>query len=514
MKDLQYLLKQTKEFLAANTMTIVVMAALLVIYLVLRLVTLTDLPIFTDEAIYLRWSQIAKDDSSWRFISLTDGKQPSFVWLTMILMRFFSDPLVAGRLVSVIAGFFTVIGLFFVTHELFKNKKTALLASGLYVIYPMALIYDRMALYESLVAVCMVWSLYFSILLVRTQRLDFAMIFGMITGAGVLTKSNAFFSIYLLPFTLLLFDWKHKKHLILLIKWLSLAAVGAGIAFMFYNILRLSPYFHMINQKNEIFVYSVSDWLQHPFRDLVSNLRGLLDWFITYYSLPFILLTGLSFFIKKAFFREKLVLLVFFLAPFVALALFGRLIYPRYIFFMTVFLLPLTAYALFVLSERIRSRAVLSLVLIAAFAVPLWTNVKIFTDFSGAPIPRLDLDQYVNEWPSGGGVREAVAFFEEKSRDRQIFIATEGTFGLMPAALELYLGKNPNIYRIMGIWPVEDPPDEILYYRTEMPTYVLFYQPCPSCEYGGDAPDDWPLKKVLEYKKSKESSLVIYEVVK
>ena len=63
----------------------IIIAAL---YFVLRLIFLNRLPIFTDEAIYIRWAQIALQDSSWRFISLTDGKQPMFIWAAMIFLKF------------------------------------------------------------------------------------------------------------------------------------------------------------------------------------------------------------------------------------------------------------------------------------------------------------------------------------------------------------------------------------------------------------------------------------------
>src|SRR5436305_975362 len=98
-----------------------------VFYFLLRLIFLNKLPIFTDEAIYLRWAQIALHDSSWRFISLTDGKQPMYVWFAMIFIKFIGDPLLAGRLVSVFAGFFTLIGIFFLTYELFRNKTMSFL---------------------------------------------------------------------------------------------------------------------------------------------------------------------------------------------------------------------------------------------------------------------------------------------------------------------------------------------------------------------------------------------------
>src|SRR5579885_52895 len=176
---------------------------LLALFFLTRLYNLLGLPIFTDEAIYIHWSQVAANDASWRFISLTDGKQPMFVWIAMILLKLISNPLVAGRMVSVIAGLLSMIGMFFLASELFKNKKIGLTASLIYILYPFSLVYDRLALYDSLVAMFMIWSLYFEVLLVRHIRLDLAMILGMIVGGGMLTKSNADFALILLPFSLL-----------------------------------------------------------------------------------------------------------------------------------------------------------------------------------------------------------------------------------------------------------------------------------------------------------------------
>src|SRR5476651_1299417 len=114
-------------FIKKYRLEILASIVIALLYFFLRLIFLTRLPIFTDEAIYIRWAQIALQDSSWRFISLTDGKQPLFVWAAMIILKFIHDPLLAGRLVSVFSGFFTMIGLFFLTYELFKNKTTAYL---------------------------------------------------------------------------------------------------------------------------------------------------------------------------------------------------------------------------------------------------------------------------------------------------------------------------------------------------------------------------------------------------
>src|SRR3989344_4109091 len=145
------------KLFSKHSKLILIALLLSVAYFATRLYNIMDLPLFTDEAIYTRWSQIARYDAAWRFISLTDGKQPSFVWLNMIFMKFVTDPLLAGRLVSVASGFFGMIGIFLLSKEIFKRKMAGLFAGVLYLLYPFSLVYDRMALYDSLLVVAIIW---------------------------------------------------------------------------------------------------------------------------------------------------------------------------------------------------------------------------------------------------------------------------------------------------------------------------------------------------------------------
>ncbi|MEK7573063.1 MAG: glycosyltransferase family 39 protein [Patescibacteria group bacterium] len=491
---------------------ILIAFVLVALYFILRLYNIMSLPIFTDEAIYVRWSQIAKQDASWRFISLTDGKQPMFVWIAMIMMRFIEDPLLASRLVSVSGGFFTMIGLFLLGNELFKNKWAGFISSFLYIIYPFALVYDRMALYDSLVGTFAVWSLYFEVLLVRRLRLDFALILSMVLGGGILTKTSGFFSIYLVPFLLLIFDWKKKdKHL----KFLILAALitlSIALAYAYYSILRLSPFFYIINEKNALFVFPLSEWLKHPFLYFLSNLSGLWDWFITYMTWPVFLLVVLSFLISKKFLREKVLLLAWFIVPFFALVLFGKTIYPRFIFFMTLSLIPLAAFSIFEITEKLKNKFIAIIVVSSLLLLFIRSDWLIINDFKNAPIPVVDLDQYINGWPAGGGINEAIQFFDSEASSKKIFIGTEGTFGLMPFSIEIYLKNNPNI-TIFGFWPVGDkPPAEIIKASKAMDTYVIFYQPCPSCSHNGGAPVSWPLVLISQVKKGSSNYFSVYKV--
>lgn len=497
------------NFLKRYKVEIAVLALISVAFFFSRLYNLMSLPLFTDEAIYVRWSQIARYDPAWRFISLTDGKQPSFVWITMTLMKFIEDPLMAGRLVSVGAGFFTLIGMFFLGKEIFKNRWVGIISSALYLIFPMALVYDRMALYDSLVGTFSVWSLYLEVLLIRRVRLDVALLLAMVIGGGVLTKTSAFFSIYLLPFSLVLFDIKQKEKINRFFKWAALAILAAVLAYGYYSILRLFPLFHIIAEKNSVFVYPLHDWITHPFNFFMGNFSGLNDWYQHYISLPIIGLVIFSYFIYLKYTREKVLLAVWFLLPFIALALFGRVLYPRFIFFMALATLPLAALSLYRFSEVFKNKLTYAFCFLLFALISLKADYYILTDFKNAPIPRSDLGQYINGWPAGGGIKEMITFLEEQAKQKKIYVATDGTFGSLPTyAVEIYLGDNKNVEK-RGIWPLpEELPEDLIKKSKIMPVYFILNQ-------AQIVPPKWPVKLVAQYQKgTKKIYLFIYEVVK
>ena len=486
-------------------------------YFILRLVFLTRLPIFTDEAIYIRWAQIALHDSSWRFISLTDGKQPMYVWVAMVFLKFIHDPLIAGRLVSVMTGFLTMLGIFFLTLELFKNRTTAFLTAALYIFYPFAQVLDRMALYDSMVATFYVWALYFSVLLVRKIRLDIAYTLGFIIGGGVLTKSSNFFSIYLLPFLLILFDFKQKKLKLQLFRVIVLAVVSALVGYGFYQVLRLSPLYDMIATKNATFVYPFSQWIGHPFLYVFSNLNGLSSWLIQYLTPSYLILILLAILFINKFFREKVLLLLYFALPFLALALFGRLIYPRFIFLMSLMLLPLAAWSLNYIFEEITkifsknilvAQIIQIILLLMVIGYPLFVSLSFAVDPVNAQIADADSKQYVSSWAAGWGVSQSVSFFKQQAAEQKIYIATEGTFGLLPESLEMYLVDNPNI-KIQGYWPVDIFPKQVLTEAQKMPTYFVFYQPQHIV-----IPLDFPLKLIFQIQQGNTSFYYrVYQVI-
>jgi hypothetical protein len=120
------------------------------------------------------------------------------------------------------------------------------------------------------------------------------------------------------------------------------------------------------------------------------------------------------------------------------------------------------------------------------------------------------MGQYIDDWPSGWGVPEIVSFMKNESIKEKVSIYTEGTFGLLPYAFEIYLGDNPNI-DIHGIWPIHSEiPEEILESAAQHSTYFVMYQ-------GQTPPFQWQsyLKKLAEYQKglNKNSSMRLYKVI-
>jgi hypothetical protein len=100
----------------------------------------------------------------------------------------------------------------------------------------------------------------------------------------------------------------------------------------------------------------------------------------------------------------------------------------------------------------------------------------------------------MDDWPAGGGVPEVVAYLKELVQHEKINVYTEGTFGLMPYAIEIYLVDNPNI-KIKGIWPLPDViPDTIKNEAIEKPTYLIL-------NATQVAPTGWPLTLIGEYQK-------------
>lgn len=447
-------------------------------YFVTRLINLKIIPIFTDEAIYTYWAQIALNDPVNRFVSLEDGKQPLFIWLSAIYQKFIADPLIASRLISATAGMGSLIGIHLLANELF-NKKVAMLSSLLYIILPFTLLYDRMALFDSLLTMFGIYAVLLSIRMAKNPMLDTALLNGFAIGLALITKSSGIFFLYLLPISLFLFDFKNRKFSKRLSAWIGFSLITFVISQLIYNSLRLSPLFYIIERKNLEFIRSFAEVLNNPFLFAFSNFKSLASWIITYTSWPLFILFLIALlwgYFKKDVKIIYLSILIF--APFFAEVIFNKILYPRFTLFYYPYIIILISFgAILIIDIFKKHKRYLVVLLFIALILPAFTSFKLLTDPAYANIPKSDSDQYFNDWPAGYGIEEIVEFIKSELNNGEVHVATEGTFGLLPFALNIYFYGNNNLH-ILSYWPLDPDnlPEEILDTAKKYKTYAIFYQ--------------------------------------
>jgi 4-amino-4-deoxy-L-arabinose transferase-like glycosyltransferase len=415
---------------------------IVVLFFAFRLPNLTLQPIFADEAIYIRWAQVMRAEPTLRFLPLSDGKTPLFMWLMIPLFKVFEDPLFAGRFLSIMAGLFTLVGVYLLGKKVF-SETIGIWAAFLYAIVPYTVFFDRMALVDSMLAAFTIWIIYLTIWLVELKRLDLAMFLGFFLGGAILTKTPALINLVLLPMSLLVFNFKSKK--IEYLKLFALWFVAIFIATVIYNILRLGPNFHMLSARNSDYVFPISRLLSSPLDPFIPHLKQYGDWLIKMMTIPVLifLITGTWVVIKKMN-RLGIVILLWVTIP---LGIFMSLLQTftaRYLLFTIPIFLIIAGFGINNFLNRIADkRKVMVVILVATLlATPLYFNYYLLTDPAKAPLPADERRGYLEDWTAGYGLKEIASFLINEKKQGSIVVGTEGYFGTLPEGLQIYLDKS------------------------------------------------------------------------
>ena len=480
--------------------------SLVVLFFLSRIIFLEKLPIFTDEGIYIHWARIAWHDASWRFISLTDGRQPLQTWGTIPFLKLFSpNLLVGGRMFSVTTGFVSMIGIFSLLFYLF-NKKTAFWGVFLYIFTPFFLFYDRIALADSAVNAGFIWILFFSILTIKTLRLDLTLFFGLTAGMAMLTKSSVRMFIMLSALAPTIIWKKSEKEIIKrTVDYSILFAFVFVMAIVIYNIQRLSPFMHYIEEKNNTFVMPFSEFIKAPFAVLWPNLK-----IIPYYVFSelgwltgFLGITGLIFLLIKDF-NLGLYFAIWLIAPYFAIAGFSRVIFPRYLIFLATLLTIFSAYLL----SNLKLKLLRSIFLIVFLLVSGFYAYGFYFNPSSIPFPEIDKGQYVEGATAGWGSKEMMEYARRKSKEKQVVILAEGDFGLIADMLNVFLRDDDKI-NIRGFWPLDE--KVLLDNQKELNenlVYVIF-------SHQQKFPDFWPIKLIKKYNKpGNQTAYYLFELTR
>ncbi len=438
-----------------------------------RIVFLTRLPIFTDEAIYIYWAQHIVTTHHDLFISLYDGKPPIFIWLISASLLVFPPDwyLFAGRLVSVLSSVGTVVAIFAICRLLFKEKNVAWLASGLYIITPFSFVYDRLALFDSLFTTMLVWATYYMFRTAKTLSVKDALGWGVFLGLGFLVKPPALLFLILTPIGFLILS---RKKL-----WLVLPVVLISLAMN--SLVRISGNYQAMVAKNAQFQLTPSEFFHHPFEIFFKNIISFGIWLNTYYTFPIFLMGIVGLIVLFRYHKDLAkVFLLLWGGSLVLFALVGKVVFPRYIVFLTpYFLIPL-AYTISEFTNQFQGLKRRHLGTLSILLLPALLSIFSFARFPfEAKIPKEDYEQFISSYTSGYGLDPVIDYLEREAKDNPIVVVSEGTFGLFPYAFELHFKNNPNVH-IMSREKIEFIDPE-LYALKEKHTFFVFqkYQYIP-----------------------------------
>ena len=429
---------------------------ILVFYFLSRLINLNSLPVFGDEAIYVRWAQIIKSVDTLRFIPLTDGKQPLFMWLNAILLKFIADPLIAGRLISVFAGAGILILLFLITDNI--------VTPFIYLLLPFSFFFDRLATADTLLSFFGVLSFYLSLRLAAKPSLDLSMLLGVSLGLAWLTKSPAVYFIVLSLVTFVLF---RKNNL----KKIYFPLLSAFIALVIYNILRLGPAFSQIALRNKDYIWPLTEILKHPLDPLIPHLHDTFTIYHFYLTLPVLLIPLLYLIFKK---HVKFNFLFFisgfwFLLPLLANAAMAKVFTGRYILFVLPYLIILLS---FFLQAIFNSQYFYLVILI--FLLPAIRIIHLSVSPYTISLPQTD-SGYNLGWTSGWGIKDCAEYLIDRSHSANVIVGTEGYFGTLPDGLQIYTNQIPQL-TVFGVGiDITEIPDKLVdAYQHGDEVYLLF----------------------------------------
>ena len=441
-----------------------ILLAILALALALRAFKLTTLlPILVDESIYLRWAEIIHHQGQW-FISLLDGKQPLTYWLLGIQrMIWDGDPLAGGRMLSVIAGLGSTVGVYAVG-RLLSDERGGLVSAFLYACFPLSILYDRLAYTEG-------FANFFGIAVVYTSLWCFSepgkswkreLVPGAALALAMLTKQTLLLFAFVPALAAL---WRARKHERNLIARLATIYVCGGAAMVFCMVTipaapTLASHDAVLHHKE--FFASPEELLEDPFGAAATNVVKLSGYITTYVTWPGALaaLAALAYLSWRRS-MAAWVLVSASVLPWVAQVFLLKLMYPtRYPyphFWPWFVVIGLAAADLWVHSKRWlphESRRKTAAALATLFiAGPMLYQGHGMLTAPRAFLHERDIFYFMRSIGHvGWGVREAIDFLEQEAkREGGFVLLTDPVWGTPSDAMAPFLNQKHGI-RVYEAW--------------------------------------------------------------
>ncbi len=461
------------------------------LFVLTHLYRLQSLPVFADEAIYIRWAQLLQHEPArYVFFALNDGKPPLFIWLLSALLSVFPTSVNAvwiARFASVFIGLAQLWALDAVVRQLQGKKMTRFIAGAIVFTAPFWTFSHRIGLMDGLLTLGITLSfwgllgLHQTTLLPKTQaklwreRLSFLVLTAVGWGLALWTKTPALFfapvfmgMAYVAPFLLdsfrtqgVTFKWLLNRSL-----WFGAAGLlGLGI----FLLLKISPSFGSLFGRSSDFTYSVMEVIDSGGQIILNNILRVSPWISTYLRPELVALSLIAVVASKYRRMHWLFWLtaLTFAAP---LLILGKTLHPRYFLPVAPFLTLSAAFMIHEAWETIRRKESweMALVLFVLIGFYLLGSLRFlffsYYDANQIPFVLHDREQYLTEWSSGHGLAQTRDLIRQKVQEGEyVTVITEGSFGSLPDGLLLYFDRLEEIQsvRIEGLaqYPVKTIPD-------------------------------------------------------
>jgi hypothetical protein len=456
---------------------------LLIAYTFSHLYNLLALPVFADESIYIRWSQLMVDDW-WRYFlfPLQDGKTPLFMWLLAPLQLLPVGQLWVSRVFVVGLGAAQMGVSGWTVWQITKSQRAAWLTGVLVACMPFWFFHHRMALIDGLLVLLL--SVMVSVVLslsaekkVSNRSILLSTALVILTWLSLMTKTPAILAFPGLVLLSVYFDPKH---------WMKIILVGGSLALgvVLFLLMRAVPGFGQLFSRGSDFLWPLGELLRGAWRQTLPNILSYLSYFVVYMgpATVLLLLSGLFGRHKHSATTHRLFWAGWlFIVP---IWLMGKVVFARYFLPVMVFWTPALALSLERILEQLsatknlQKRVGMSLLLallVGSIAIQ-WATFMFLAWWSPNQLPLTESDkqQYLMEWSSGHGIAPLTEWLETESKTRTIAVATEGRFGTLPDGLLLnfYRRNVGNLY-IEGIgYPVQALPISFIE-RAEIFSQVL-----------------------------------------
>ncbi len=461
---------------------------LTLLYFLTHLPSLTQLPVFSDEAIYIRWAQlIISDWQQYLFFPLNDGKTPLYIWMLVPLVRVMHDPLWAGRLLSVLGGYLQMIVVVQILKQLKVNRIGQLVGALIVVLAPFWFFHHRMVLMDGWLTVWISLAVLsvLKIVAATNVRRKFLWIgLGAVSvWAGLMTKIPfvlAFPSLVILPF---------KDHCSLRKYWSKTIPIWLSLLLgsLLFLTLAASPVFPQLFSRGGDFLMPVGEVISGRWHETIPSIPTYIGYFFSYAGWGVVVLAAIGVWLPRNR-RATAVLLLCFVLFSLPIWVLGRVVYPRYLFPAMLFLTlaagtgagSLWQWSLEKIHTSARQFAIrlLLLLLVTQLLVSSTTFIVPSLFFpDSTPFVSADQGQYLTAWSSGHGLVEVYGYLQELDQQQTIGtirVATEGSFGSLPDGLLLYNFRQPLAHVwIEGIgYPVDRIP-ESFYLKSEPEDTVL-----------------------------------------